>query len=375
MMTLYISCRGMAAEKLDLPMPLEEIKQKMEIVRKKEQSNDVPMIYSIDCPFPNLYWHLQATKLDCDFTLQKLNQLAQAINQMNAGGHHQLSKALHTDHRQTLDELLQTAAHIKPRDISCYEVFPDVTTHQNLGKWLVEHDYFNEKVPQALRPYFDFRSIGINYCNEHDGVLLETGYVGLRAEAMEQVLHEQGILHLTLVTSQGAFHLSFPASEERLAQAKRVLSVDNFAQADISEVQFNNSTLADLIPLDAVNVEEANELASWLQQMEQEEGTLAKYYAALEVEQPNIFSPDHTIAMDADDYELAPESTSEYGKQVLRRIGADDELLDAIDGYMDFAQLGEDSMKEDGVRRTEFGLVRRLSLPYPKQEEIGPSMC
>lgn len=108
--------------------------------------------------------------------------------------------------------------------------------------------------------------------------------------------------------------------------------------------------------------------------MEQEDGSLAKYCAVLEVEQPDTFSQALTIAMDSDDYELVLESVSEYGKQVLRRIGADDELLDTIDGYMDFALLGEDSMKEDGVRRTEFGLVRRLSLPYPQQEELGPSM-
>ena len=31
---------------------------------------------------------------------------------------------------------------------------------------------------------------------------------------------------------------------------------------------------------------------------------------------------------------------------------------------MDFEQFGEDSMKEDGVRQTEFGLVRRLSSPF-----------
>ena len=50
MMTLYISGRGMASEKLDLPMPLEKIKRQMDIVHEKEQSNDDILIYSIDCP-------------------------------------------------------------------------------------------------------------------------------------------------------------------------------------------------------------------------------------------------------------------------------------------------------------------------------------
>lgn len=87
MMTLYISSTGMASEKLDLPMPLDEIKRQMEIVREKEQSNGAVLIYGIDCPFKELYWHLQSTKLDDDLTLQKLNQLAEIINQMNTAGH------------------------------------------------------------------------------------------------------------------------------------------------------------------------------------------------------------------------------------------------------------------------------------------------
>lgn len=78
--------------------------------------------------------------------------------------------------------------------------------------------------------------------------------------------------------------------------------------------------------------------------------------------------------MDRDDYELVPEDMDEYGKQVLRRTGADDEIIDTIDGYMDFARLGADSMEEDGVRRTEFGLVRRLSEPFPVQQEQGMQM-
>ena len=64
----------------------------------------------------------------------------------------------------------------------------------------------------------------------------------------------------------------------------------------------------------------------------------------------------------------------EYGRQVLRRAGADDEIIDTVDGYMDFAQLGKDSLEADGVRRTEFGLVRRLSMPFPEQQQTGPQM-
>lgn len=42
--------------------------------------------------------------------------------------------------------------------------------------------------------------------------------------------------------------------------------------------------------------------------------------------------------------------------------------------HMDFERLGMDSMEEDGVRRTEFGLIRRLSSPFPAQE-AGQTMA
>ena len=52
----------------------------------------------------------------------------------------------------------------------------------------------------------------------------------------------------------------------------------------------------------------------------------------------------------------------------------DDEVLDTIAGFMDCAGLGKMSMEEGGIRRTEFGLVRRLSTPFPPEQKIGMQM-
>ena len=374
MLTLYISASGMSAVRLDLPMSLDEMKRQMEIVRTKEQSNRPVLIYGTESQIPILRYHLQSVKLDNDATLQKLNQLAETIDGMNAAGHYHLSKSLDTQFQQNLDDVLQIAAHIKTSSLECYEVIPGVTSHQELGRWLVEHDRLEDRVPEALRPYLDYRSIGIDYCNSHEGEFLADSYTGIQSGAMEQVLEEQGVLRLTLSTAKGTFPLSFPASDERLEQAKRALDVEDFAQADITAVKFSSPYLDGLLPLDTITVEDANTLALCLQEMEQEDGELMKFCAVLEVEQPGAFTEAVSIAMDRDDYELVPEDMDEYGKQVLRRTGADDEVIDTIDGYMDFSRLGEDSMAEDGVRRTEFGLARRLSKPFPPAPEIGQAM-
>ena len=373
MLKLNVSS-GRILEQLKLPVPLDEFKWKVDEIRAAGQPNIVPTVLNADSSVPALNWHLQQTRLDSDSTLQKLNQLAETVDGLNAAGRYHLSKSLDPEIQQNLDDVLRIATHIKPGSMNCYEVIPGVTSHQDLGKWLVEHDHLGDKVPEALRPYLNYRSIGIDYCNEHEGEFLTDGYTGIRSGAMEQVMEEQGVLRLTLSTAKGTFALSFPASDERLEQAKRALDVEDFAQASITAVKFSSPYLDGLLPPDTITVEDANTLALCLQEMEQEDGELLKFCAVLEVEQPDTFTEAVSIAMDRDDYERVPEDMDEYGKQVLCRAGADNEVIDTIDGYMDFAQLGRDFMEEDGVRRTEFGLVRRLSSPFPPEPEIGQSM-
>jgi len=372
MLRLNVSS-GRVLEQLELPVPLDEFERKVDEIRAG-QPNVVPSVFSAASPVPALNWHLQSIRLDSDSTLQKLNQLAETIDGLNAAARYHLSKSLDAESQQSLDDVLRIAIHVKPGSMDCYEVIPGVASHQELGKWLVEHDHLKDKVPETVRPYLDYRSIGIDYCCEHEGEFLADGYTGIRPGAMEQVLEEQGVLHLTLSTAKGTCTLSFPATDERLEQAKRALEVEDFAQADITTVKFSSSHLDGLLPLDAATVEDANTLALCLQKMEREDGELIKFCAVLEVEQPDTFTEAVRIAINRDDYEQVPEDMDTYGKQVLRRAGADDEVIDTADGYMDFAQLGRDSLEEDGVRRTEFGLVRRLSKPFPPEPEIGQSM-
>ena len=187
-----------------------------------------------------------------------------------------------------------------------------------------------------------------------------------REVAPEQAEAVKSALRVTLRTPAGEFSLDLPVSNEEL---------EDFAQASIKSIGFSDLRLADLIPLDAVTMEDANTLALCLREMERERNGLALYCAALEAEEPSIFSEALSIAMDRDGYELVPDNEREYGMDFLRGLGADDEILEAIDGYTDFDQLGRAAMEEDGVRQTGFGLVRRLSKPFPElKPEVSPQM-
>ena len=158
-----------------------------------------------------------------------------------------------------------------------------------------------------------------------------------------------------------------------LERAKRALEIEDFSQSAITKAEYVVPNLGQLIPMDCITVEDANEMALWLQRLKTD-GEIMKYCAALEVAEPSTFTEALDMASNIDDYEMISDSEREYGRQALRRIGADDEILDTIDGYTDFDSLGLTMMEEDGVRQTGFGVVRRLSKPFPPAPEIGQAM-
>lgn len=314
--------------------------------------------------------HITLADLNTELGIQKINQLAELVDAMNDTTQKVFLGVLAAGRPASLDDVLHAAS-----KVGQYELIAEVSTDRELGEWLVKHGHLGTEISDTVRPYLDYPFIGAQYYKSHEGAYTPNGYVRLREPF--PVLESAGphTIHLTLTARSGEFPLDLPVTEAQLDQVKEALGIEDFAQVGIGAVSFSSPHLSGLIPLDAVTVEEANELAGWLQELGREDAGLMKFCAVLEVEQPDTFSKALTIAMDLDDHELVPADMNEYGKQVLQRIGADDELLDTIDGYMDFARLGEDSMAEDGVRRTQFGLVRRLSAPYPQQEEIGPAMC
>lgn len=251
------------------------------------------------------------------------------------------------------------------------EFIPNITTDHALGRWLVEQGHLD--VPDHLRPHLNYDSVGAEYRNGHEGAFTAGGYAGISDNSPIQA-ETPGQIILTLMSGDSGDSLILPATEEQLDDTKNALEIDDFSQAVIASAEYTLPCLNQLIPMDFITVEDANALAECLQEMEREDGELMKFCAALVAEKVVTFQEAVNIAMDRDDYELVPEDMDEYGKQVLRRAGADDEVIDTVEGYMNFAQLGEDSLEDDGVRRTEFGLVRRLSTPFPEQSEMGQQM-
>ena len=321
-------------------------------------------IVDVKSPVKNLAQFIKGADLAKQEELEKLNRLAERIGCMNASEQVMLSGALCTESINGLDDVLRVADRLED-----YEIIPEVTCDRELGSYVVEHGIIMD-FPEAVRPYLDYVGIGAEYYADHGGAYTMDGYVKRRDGQPEQA-PEHTVFSAYLRSHCGAKRLLFyfPAAEEALENAKQRLQIDSFAEADIESLVCDIPYLADLLPTACISVEDINELALAVEEMQQTDGETLKYLSVLSVEQPEDFPAALRLAVDLDDYERIIEGTYEYGQSVLRRIGADDELLKTIDGYMDFEKLGEDSMVEDGVRQTEFGLIRRCSSPFPEQAQ------
>ena len=349
---------------LRLPATPEEVGEAYAMLDSISRYAGETRIVDAKGPVKNLAQFIKCADLAKREDLEKLNRLAEKIGSMSASEQALLSGALCTESINGLDDVLRVADRLED-----YEIITEVTCDRELGGYVVEHGLVMD-FPEAVRPYLDYVGIGAEYYANHGGAYTMDGYVKRRDGQPEQA-PEHTVFSAYLRSHCGAKRLLFyfPAAEEALENAKQRLQIDSFAEAEVEALDCDIPYLVDFLPPSCISVEDINELALAVEEMKQTDGETLKYLSVLSVEQPEDFPAALRLAVDLDDYERIIEGTYEYGQSVLRRIGANDELLKTIDGYMDFEKLGEDSMVEDGVRQTEFGLIRRCSSPFPEQAQ------
>ena len=322
-------------------------------------------IIGVDSGVPSLAKYLKGAGLTDSDAFDKLNRLAEKIDGMDERQRDIFSGALDAEPANSLDDVLRVSD-----SLEAYTFVPNVRSDEEMGRYVAVAGQIHgdRRFPEESWPYLDFAKIGAEYFADHGGAYTPSGYVMRREVGQRQTQECKPIFELYLLHGQIRYRLNLPAEELQLDMTKRSLGIEDFAQAAIYRTKCEMEPLAGLLPMDCVSVEDANELAKTIQDMP--DGDLLKYLAVLSVEQPADFPAALRLALELDDYERITEGACEYGQSVLQRFGADEELISVIDGYMDFEQFGEDSMKEDGVRQTEFGLVRRLSSPFDGQSPL-----
>ncbi len=314
--------------------------------------------------------HLERDALFSEAGVQKLNQLAGLVDAMDLEAQKVFAGALTAEHARCLDDALRVAG-----SLDGYELFPGIKTDEELGRFLVDTGPITGKFVFAedIKPYLDYAKIGAEQRKLLGGAHTEQGFVKHREAVQTQKEADRPAFALTLASPAGTVRLDLPAPEDELEQAKAALRLDDLSGAVIREVEIG-CPWGHLLSTDSVSLEDANTLAQCVRAMSKRE--LKVFGAVLEVEGPSSFYDAGCTAMDLDDYELVDSHEGEYGRESLRHAGADDEILEMLDGFTDFETLGRYEMEQDGVRETSFGSVRRLSAPWPRQEpEQGQTMC
>ena len=366
MISLHLKCRSYSIG-LPLPTTLDEAAKKLSKLREGAMPPAPVQISDVSSPIPNLYPYIQNADLRSEADIQKLNALDKRIGSMTPEEQRLFSGALELECTGGLDDALRIA-----EGLDRYEISPKITTDEDLGRFLVDNALMKFSFPEEAKPYLDYAKIGAEQRDTLGGVYTPHGMVKRREEVPVQAETPKAML-LTLTASARSYPLVLPASEKQMDHAKRTLGIEDLSQAVINSVEYVAPYLDQLIPTDGVTVEDANELAHCILQIKKY-GEMMKCCAVLEVEGPSTFAEALEMAIDLDNYELITDNEREYGREALRRLGADDGLLDTIDGYTDFDQLGRAMLEEDGVRQTGYGLVRRLSKPFPPEQLQGYQM-
>lgn len=296
--------------------------------------------------------------------LDKLNTLAEQLEQMDKRQQDILGGAIDAESISSLDDVLGVSS-----NLDRYVFLPNIVTNEELGKFLVDTGY--KDFPEETHPYLNYAAIGMEYYTNNGGAYGPGGYVRHKAAPELEVQVQKPLITLRLYSVSLAqskappYRLALPALNEELKQAAEMVGVAKIADAPIVSVEFGDETLKALLPTECVSVSDANHLAMTIEELRQREELYQKYLAVLTVEQPKTVTDALWLSTELDDYELVPEDDYEYGQAVLRRHGATDEVLQKMIGYMNMEGLGRDARADDGVRKTEFGSIRRCSEPFP----------
>ena len=327
-------------------------------------------ILDVSSNVPVLYRCLYDVDVEDSEQFQKLQKLAERTEALSPAKAAIFSGALDAECVWNLEGALTVADRLDE-----YMLVNNVSSDSELGIYLVNKGII--PFPDRFKPYINYARVGAEYREKHGGEYSSGNYVQKKTPELLENERLDGVFRIWMenpcpvrVQSETA-QITLPATFEQLESARQLLGVDSLNMAKLTRVEALRPYLGEYLPLQGMDLrlEQLDELAENIRIMDQEDGALLKYLSVLEVEQPATLQEALRFSIELDDYERVPDDPEEYGKQVLERIGADEELISTLDGFTDFEAMGNFYMREDGVRRTEFGLLRKLSDPFPEVQD------
>jgi hypothetical protein len=341
---------------------------KLAVLVMPGQTEVTPVITDVESPVPNLKKCILANNSVTG--IEQLSLLAQKISFM--GGIHlgKFSGALDIETVDSIDDIQRIADNLDD-----YELFPDVSSDKELGVYLVESG--DVEIHQSALPYVDYSRVGAEYYANHSCAYGDNCLVVKKDDAG---MNRAAVFRLQVTSEYHAedgmppISLTLPASPEKLVSVAERLQLYGSAIDGHSIVERSSSIehLNDLVP-ETNNVDLLNNLAIEVERLSQmRKPQVMKLCAALEAEMPDSVERAFEIAQELDDYEVVKAgSPYDYGYHVLCESDhekRDIEVVEEIKDFVDFDRYGEWRMEEDGVRQTDFGMVRRISEPFEMEQ-------
>lgn len=299
--------------------------------------------------------------------LDELNKLAEMLDGMDEQQLLTFDGALNVERINGLQDIFRIADSLED-----YIFINGVTTEKELGEFLVASGY--KSFSEDAKPYLDYAAIGTEYDAEQCGAFTAHGYILRRSSAQSLAAdkEEEAIFRVNLQTREMRLQhvkpvtLELPASETRMSFVKNAMNIRDFSEATVESAYCVNRLFQQVFPLHSPDVGLLAELASRLSKI-LAQGDEFKMLSVLTAKKPATLEDALLLAEDLDTYELLRISEEDYGKAVLLELCGDEEILDMLDGFVDWQNFGLCMMEQDGVISTPYGAIRRVN-QKPKQE-------
>ena len=158
------------AEKEDIVFTLESLKSISKTVFIQGAASSVL----------NLGRHLRKVDLVAEGELERIDQLAERLEQISERDLDKLSAVLDDNVVSGTKDILRLTEHLDN-----YVVLPGCSSEHSIGKYLVGCGAF--PVPEKLIGYINYEAVGIEFCNTHGGAACSRGYV-VRKEGLPQAV-------------------------------------------------------------------------------------------------------------------------------------------------------------------------------------------
>lgn len=354
---------------LSLPSTAGEIAEaysQLDQISEKEQSTRIAGVLSEVSFFDGFFRDKYPDSFD------ELNELAQRLERMNEQELRTLDGALNMESVGSVADILRFTDSLKD-----YIFVNGVTTEKDLGRFLVDTGY--KGFPEKVRPYLDYAAIGAEYCAERGGAFTAWGFT-LRRRGMESLSPKErewwkSIFRAYLQTpawqskSSKPYALDLPATTEQMCAAQNELEVPDLEEAELLRAECLSQPFMPYIPLQEPDFAQLRDLSVILSASMDDYGK-ALVLAVYDMKRPQDLTQACELSQEIWRYELVTDVEG-YGRNALYELCEDQEIVDTVDGFVDWDSFGRHMLEADGLVFTEHGYVR---LSDPEQPDMEQTM-